>query len=414
MSRDALLAALSRMDLLRPGEQPTGSVPLSGGVSSDIMRVDLERGSICVKRALPRLRVEADWRAPIERNRYEAGGCGTVGAILPDAVPRVLGDDRETGMFAMPFLEPVNHPVWKAQLRDGTISDVARAMSVPHRRDHPQSHGGDPGIAAGFATDQSSFLSGSSPIWRRPRGLTRSRGSLADLVRATSTTKRALVHGDVSPKNILVGPQGPVFLDAECAWYGDPAFDLAFCLNHLLLKCLWRPQRRRPLPALLRRAGRELPGARRHGSRAASSRRARPRLLPGLLLWPGRRQVAGRVPRPRRRTAERVRRVGARAAARTRVDRWRRSATPGLRSSAVTDTTITSVRGRRVWDSRGRPTVEAEVRLASGATAAAIAPAGASSGSGEAVDLRDGGTALRRPRRDAGRRQRQRRDRARR
>jgi Ser/Thr protein kinase RdoA (MazF antagonist) len=49
------------------------------------------------------------------------------------------------------------------------------------------------------------------------------------------------VHGDVSPKNILVGPNGPIFLDAECAWYGDPAFDLAFCLNHLLLKCLWTP-----------------------------------------------------------------------------------------------------------------------------------------------------------------------------
>jgi len=49
------------------------------------------------------------------------------------------------------------------------------------------------------------------------------------------------VHGDVSPKNILCGPSGPVFLDAECAWWGDPAFDLAFCLNHLLLKCLWTP-----------------------------------------------------------------------------------------------------------------------------------------------------------------------------
>ena len=52
------------------------------------------------------------------------------------------------------------------------------------------------------------------------------------------------MHGDVSPKNILVGPEGPVFLDAECAWWGDPAFDLAFCLNHLLLKCLWTPAAR--------------------------------------------------------------------------------------------------------------------------------------------------------------------------
>ncbi|MGH8726236.1 MAG: phosphotransferase family protein, partial [Burkholderiales bacterium] len=57
-------------------------------------------------------------------------------------------------------------------------------------------------------------------------------------------TKQCLVHGDVSPKNILVGSRGPVFLDAECAWYGDPAFDLAFCLNHLLLKCLWVPRAR--------------------------------------------------------------------------------------------------------------------------------------------------------------------------
>ena len=50
-----------------------------------------------------------------------------------------------------------------------------------------------------------------------------------------------LVHGDFSPKNLLVGPRGPVILDAECAWYGDPAFDMAFVLNHLLLKGAWRP-----------------------------------------------------------------------------------------------------------------------------------------------------------------------------
>lgn len=65
--------------------------------------------------------------------------------------------------------------------------------------------------------------------------------ALERLVAATEANRRALVHGDVSPKNILVGPGGPVFLDAECATWGDPAFDLAFCLNHLLLKCLWTP-----------------------------------------------------------------------------------------------------------------------------------------------------------------------------
>lgn len=60
----------------------------------------------------------------------------------------------------------------------------------------------------------------------------------------------------------------------------------------------------------------------------------------------------------------------------------------------MTSTSIASIRGRRVWDSRGRPTVEAEVTLAGGARGRAIAPAGASTGSGEALDRRDGGTAF--------------------
>ena len=60
----------------------------------------------------------------------------------------------------------------------------------------------------------------------------------------------------------------------------------------------------------------------------------------------------------------------------------------------MSGTGIVQVRGRRVWDSRGRPTVEAEVTLVSGARGRAIAPAGASTGSGEAVDLRDGNARL--------------------
>ena len=57
----------------------------------------------------------------------------------------------------------------------------------------------------------------------------------------------------------------------------------------------------------------------------------------------------------------------------------------------MTDTRIERIRSRRVWDSRGRPTVEAEVLLRNGVRGSAIAPAGASTGTGEALDLRDGG-----------------------
>ncbi|MBN8974879.1 MAG: phosphopyruvate hydratase [Rhizobiales bacterium] len=60
----------------------------------------------------------------------------------------------------------------------------------------------------------------------------------------------------------------------------------------------------------------------------------------------------------------------------------------------MSDTRIADIKGRRVWDSRGRPTVEVDVTLKSGAFGRAIAPAGASMGSGEAVDLRDGGAKL--------------------
>ena len=60
----------------------------------------------------------------------------------------------------------------------------------------------------------------------------------------------------------------------------------------------------------------------------------------------------------------------------------------------MSSTIITAIRGRRVWDSRGRPTVEAEITLAGGAIGRAIAPAGASTGSGEALDKRDGGAAF--------------------
>ena len=109
------------------------------------------------------------------------------------------------------------------------------------------------------------------------------RPRLAGLAAATAETRLALVHGDLSPKNILVGPRGPVFLDAECAWYGDPAFDIAFCLNHLLLKCLWTPDATpRFLACFGGLAGAYLEGVDWERPERLEARAAA--LLPGLLL----------------------------------------------------------------------------------------------------------------------------------
>ena len=78
-------------------------------------------------------------------------------------------------------------------------------------------------------------------------------------------------------------PRGPIFLDAECAWYGDPAFDLAFCLNHLLLKCIWVPEASERFVHCYQALGAAyLAGVQWEEPGLLEARAAR--LLPGLLL----------------------------------------------------------------------------------------------------------------------------------
>ena len=101
----------------------------------------------------------------------------------------------------------------------------------------------------------------------------------------SQNTRIALVHGDISPKDILRGPSGPTILDAECAWYGDPAFDVAFGLNHFLLKAAHtgEPDAQRQLMQCFQALGEAwLRGAKWEPSAALEARVAT--LLPCLLL----------------------------------------------------------------------------------------------------------------------------------
>lgn len=243
-----IIDSLVRMRLMPPDsdmEPPVTGEPLTGGVSSDIWRIDLPTGPVCVKRALAKLLVAADWRAPVARNRYEARWMRRAAAAAPNAVPKLLGQDDAAGALAMEYLPPGDYPLWKSELRDGH-ADPAFAMAVATTlvTIHAAT-AADPVVAAEFPTDDIFYDIRLEPyLLATARAHPDRAAALRALVDTTRANQRALVHGDVSPKNILHGPSGPVFLDAECAWWGDPAFDLAFCLNHLLLKCLWAPPSR--------------------------------------------------------------------------------------------------------------------------------------------------------------------------
>lgn len=212
--------------------------PLTGGVSCDVWKVETPSGPIVVKRPLPQLRVAAEWLAPVERGTSEVRWLRRARGVDARMAPEVLAELPTGHAFAMRFLPGC--PVWKDELMDGRV-DVAFAATVGQ------------GIAAVHAatayseTDRAAFPN--DEMFRALRVdpfllyVAQHDATLAPaltaLVADLVSRKIALVHGDVSPKNILVSADGPVFLDAECAVYGDPAFDLAFCATHLLLKAVW-------------------------------------------------------------------------------------------------------------------------------------------------------------------------------
>jgi aminoglycoside phosphotransferase (APT) family kinase protein len=237
----ALLPALQRMGLLRPNQAATFT-PLTGGVSSLIVKVQTEADCFCVKRALPQLKVSALWEAPVKRNHDEVRWLKFAHRVAPNAVPDILGEDEQDCVFAMTYLAANEYPVWKQRLLDGhvqpeTATSVATLLVALHA-----ASAADAQLCRSFDHDDDFMAIRLSPYFlhaaSKHPGVA---DTLEALVKQTLNHKTALVHGDVSPKNILVGPNGPVLLDAECACFGDPAFDLAFVLTHLMLKCVWRP-----------------------------------------------------------------------------------------------------------------------------------------------------------------------------
>jgi enolase len=392
----AIVEFLERAGLVPPGQTPQFEA-LGGGVSSDIWIVRTGKTAFCVKQALPRLRVKADWRAPIERNANEVAWMTAVAGFIPEAVPRVLAADARLAAFAMEYLPPRAYEQWKSRLQRGVVASetailVGQRLALVH-----DFFAKSETAAQTFATDATFHLLRIEPyLLAAARAHPDVRPILEHLATVTARTKLSVVHGDVSPKNILLGPAGPVFIDAECAWFGDPAFDLAFCLNHLLLKTLWVPSAAADLLSAFDALSRTYL-ARVKWEPAENLERRAAHLVPALLLA----RIDGKSPveyLSDERSKQTVR-GAARSLLMDLPDRledlrrvWQETASPSAAPDrSRRDPSIERVIGRRVWDSRGRPTVEAEIFLNNGVSGRAIAPAGASIGTHEAVDLRDGG-----------------------
>ncbi len=217
--------------------------PMTDGVSSEIFRVNDGEESFVVKRALPKLKVRDDWAANVDRNRVEQLCIEYVARFLPGAVPRLHLDRKDRGYFAMEFLG-AEFTSWKKLLLRGEVRiehaiRAAAILGAIHARS-----AGDAEAASLFDTTANFEQLRIEPylITTASRHL-----DLQPLIHAEAqrlaSARICLVHGDFSPKNMMISPSRFVLLDCEVAWYGDPAFDLAFLLTHLLLKGLYHAPR---------------------------------------------------------------------------------------------------------------------------------------------------------------------------
>jgi 5-methylthioribose kinase len=236
-----LLTPASAVPYLRArgvlGDGPAEVEELGGGVSNIVLSVRARGVAVVLKQALPRLRVAEEWLAKRERALAEARALELAGALTPGSVPRVVDVDPVRCAIVIELAPPSMH-TWKQDLLAGDAQpDVARELGRLLGCWH-----GDAAAAAAFDEWDSFEQLRIDPYYRE---LARRKPALAPAVlhyaEAMAEHRTCFVHGDFSPKNVLVGDAGTWVIDFEVAHRGDPVFDVAFLTSHLVLKGIARP-----------------------------------------------------------------------------------------------------------------------------------------------------------------------------
>jgi aminoglycoside phosphotransferase (APT) family kinase protein len=211
-----------------------------GGVSSDVWKVEEGERVFVVKRSVSKLRVQAEWYSDPARLKCEYLYLQTVAGIVPGAVPNLLSSNPDAPYLAMEYLGE-GYENWKARLlrKDAREEDARRAGSILGQI-HAATRGD--AVIAGRFPRMDFFTQLRIDAYLRATA-SKQAPDIAALIEAEANRladhREALVHGDYSPKNMLTGTDRFVVLDCETACFGDPAFDLAFLLNHLCLKGLY-------------------------------------------------------------------------------------------------------------------------------------------------------------------------------
>jgi fructosamine-3-kinase len=217
---------------------PASIEVLAGGVSNRTVLVQWPDGDAWVmKQALAKLRVKADWFSDPARIHREALGLQWMGKLLPGASPALVFEDEANHILAMQAVAQP-HENWKAMLLRGDLHpdhvlQFATTLAGMQRNALTQRDE----IAAAF--DDRTFF---ETLRLEPyfaytaEQVPPAAPFLRALIERTRANRHTLVHGDYSPKNVLVHQGRLVLLDFEVIHWGDPAFDVGFSMTHLLSK----------------------------------------------------------------------------------------------------------------------------------------------------------------------------------
>lgn len=244
LTAENAVAVADSFGLLYGSTAPTVSDLSAGGVSNAVFKLESESVCLVLKQPLAKLRVQTEWRIDRVRIFREAEGMRLWKQLVAgDAVPAVHFVDKVNYILAMSCAPP-GHRNWKQELL-GRRQDPAAARALGSMlADWQRAGAGDPDLP-GQLPAADTFVQGRLDpyLGDRLRGRHPAQApALAALSAELLENRRCLVHGDYSPKNVLVGEAGAVcLLDFEICHFGHPAFDPAFMLTHLLLKSQHMP-----------------------------------------------------------------------------------------------------------------------------------------------------------------------------